>query len=137
MMIHAFPRRHRVLSAVLAALVMAVGRAPAQTPTSPASKATLGTIERLDPRLDDLIPRDAVIETLAEGFDWSEGPVWVPQGKSLLFSDVPRNVVYQWQEGRGLRVFLKPSGYTGSVPRGGEPGSNGLVLDGEGRLVLC
>jgi gluconolactonase len=136
MMIHPFPHR-RILPAVLAVLVVAGGRASAQTPMAPASKATLGTIERLDARLDDLIPRDAAIETLAEGFDWSEGPVWVPRGKYLLFSDVPQNVVYQWQEGRGLRVFLKPSGYTGSIPRGGEPGSNGLLLDGDGRLVLC
>jgi gluconolactonase len=137
MMIPKIPRRPCVLPAVLAVLAVAGVRASAQTPTAPASQATLGTIERLDARLDELIPRDAAIEALAEGFDWSEGPVWVPQGKYLLFSDVPQNVVYRWQEGQGLRTFLKPSGYTGSIPRGGEPGSNGLLLDGEGRLVLC
>ena len=98
---------------------------------------TLGTIERLDPRFDKLVPQDARVERIAEGFDWSEGPVWDRSRKVLLFSDVPMNTVFQWQEGKGVSVFLKPSGYTGSVSRGGEPGSNGLNIDREGRLVLC
>jgi gluconolactonase len=98
---------------------------------------TLGTIERLDPRFDKLVPRDARVERIADGFDWSEGPVWDRARKVLLFSDVPMNTVFQWQEGKGVSAFLKPSGYTGNVPRGGEPGSNGLNMDRDGRLVLC
>jgi gluconolactonase len=94
-------------------------------------------IERLDPRLDRLIAPDAEIEILAEGYEWSEGPVWVKDGSFLLFSDVPRNVILRWKEGEGAREWLKPSGYTGTEPRGGEPGSNGLVIDAEGRLVIC
>jgi gluconolactonase len=123
---------------------------------------TMGTIERKDPRFDKLIPKDAVIEKLADGFVWTEGPVWVhqkahwgsrkvkgsfddhqgevrtwiPDGGFLLFSDIPRNTVFRWKEGQGVSVYLKPSGYTGQTPRGGEPGSNALVLDPEGRLVL-
>lgn len=96
-----------------------------------------GSVERLDPKLDALIPPGAQIEKLAEGFDWSEGPVWVKGGNYLLFSDVPRNVVFRWKEGEGTTEFLFPSGFTGSVSRGGEPGSNGLTLDAFGRLVLC
>ncbi len=98
---------------------------------------TLGTIERLDARFDTLVPKDARVERIAEGFDWSEGPVWDRGRKVLLFSDVPMNTVFQWQEGKDVSVFLKPSGYTGSVPRGGEPGSNGLLMDRDGRLILC
>jgi len=98
---------------------------------------TLGTIERIDPRLDHLVPRDARVERIAEGFDWSEGPVWDRKGRFLLFSDVPQNTVFKWQDGKGVSVFLKPSGYTGSTPRGGEPGSNGLLMDRDGRLILC
>ena len=98
---------------------------------------TFGTIERNDPRFDRLVPRDATIEKLADGFDWSEGPVWVKKGGYLLFSDVPENTVFRWKEGEKVRVFLKPSGYTGAASRGGEPGSNGLNLDPQGRLVLC
>lgn len=98
---------------------------------------TIGTIERLDPAIDSLIPAAAVIEVLAEGFDWAEGPVWIEEGEYLLFSDVPANRIYRWKEGEGVQVWLEPSGYTGEARRGGEPGSNGLLLDGEGRLVLC
>jgi gluconolactonase len=95
-------------------------------------------IERLDPALDKLIDPAAKIETLAEGYDWSEGPIWVKEeGGYLLFSDVPQNVVYKWKEGAGAQPYLKPSGYTGTEPRGGEMGSNGLTLDSNGRLVLC
>ena len=98
---------------------------------------TIGTIERHDNRLDRIIAPDARMERLADGFDWSEGPVWVRDGGYLLFSDVPQNTVFRWKEGAGISVFLKPSGYTGPHPSGGEPGSNGLVLDPQGRLVLC
>src|SRR5262249_1499444 len=62
---------------------------------------------------------------------------WVRDGGHLLFSDVPQNTVYRWKDGAGASVFLKPSGYTGQASRGGEPGSNGLTLDPQGRLVLC
>ncbi|MGA2069410.1 MAG: SMP-30/gluconolactonase/LRE family protein [Thermoguttaceae bacterium] len=126
-----------------------------------ATYPTLGRIERLDPRFDKLVPRDAVLEKLAEGFKWSEGPVWigrpgdgshargvaggpvpgppmaVPPSGYLLFSDIPNNAVMKWKDGEGISVFLKPSGYTGTTPRGGELGSNALTLDVAGRLVLC
>lgn len=99
---------------------------------------TLGKIERRDPAFDDLIGRDAKLEVLATSHDWTEGPVWVPRdGGFLLFSDIPRNSVYKWQEGKGESVFMKPSGGTGrDAPLLKEPGSNGLLLDPDGRLVL-
>lgn len=101
------------------------------------SRPTLGTIERMDSRFDRLVPTGARVERIAEGFDWSEGPVWDRDHNRLLFSDVPMNTVFQWKDGEGVSVFLKPSGYTGQTPRGGEPGSNGLLMDARGRLVLC
>jgi gluconolactonase len=55
----------------------------------------------------------------------------------LIFSDIPDNSIFSWSEKDGVNLYLKPAGYTDSVPRGGEIGSNGLLLDGEGRLVLC
>jgi gluconolactonase len=94
-----------------------------------------GTIDRLDPALDALIPKDAKVERLCEGITWAEGPVW--KDGALLFSDVPGNIVYRWTPGETKAVeFLNPSG--GSSERKGfrEPGSNGLALDNEGRLVL-
>jgi gluconolactonase len=98
---------------------------------------TIGTVIRNDPRLDRLIPPDARIEVLASGFEWAEGPVWVKDGGYLLFSDIPRNSVMKWKEGEGISVFLKPSGYTGVTDYGREPGSNGLLIDAQGRLVSC
>ena len=94
-------------------------------------------IERLDPALDQLIASDAQVEIVADGFDWSEGPVWVKEGGFLLFSDVPKNQIHRWRQGEDARVYMKPSGYTGAAPRGGEMGSNGLAIDPGGHLVLC
>ncbi len=98
---------------------------------------TTGRVERIDPAIDHLIPEDAVIEVLAGGFTWTEGPLWIAEGDFLLFSDIPPNNVHRWTEEEGVTLYLHPSGYTGDMPRGGEPGSNGLLLDADGRLVLC
>ncbi len=62
-----------------------------------------------DPAIDSLIPSDAVIEVLANGFDWAEGPVWIEDGEYLLFSDIPPNRIYRWKEGEGHDVWLEPS----------------------------
>jgi gluconolactonase len=105
------------------------------------AKQIIGAIQRLDPRFDKLIPKDAQLEKIAEGFIWTEGAVWSKPGKCLLFSDIPNNVVIKWEPGKGTSEYLKPSGYTGVKPRGGkagdEPGSNGLFVDSQGRLYLC
>ena len=101
------------------------------------SAETIGSVERLNPRLDDLLSPNAKIEKLAGGFDWSEGPEWVPNGQYLLFTDIPQNTIYKWKEGEGLSVFLRPAGLTGGHPHGKEIGSNGLMLDGNGQLVMC
>lgn len=98
---------------------------------------TMGTFERLDPALDNIIAPGAEAEVIAEGFDWSEGPVWIEDQNMLLFSDVPTNTIYKWTEEKGKEVYLNPSGYTGNEKRGGEMGSNGLLLDPQGNLVLC
>ncbi len=98
---------------------------------------TLGRVERLDPALDKLLAPGATLEILAEGFDWSEGPVWFAPGGYLLFSDVPKNIVWRWREHDGLLEYLRPSGYTGLANNPEESGSNGLTLDNEGRLILC
>ena len=98
---------------------------------------TFGKIHRYEPALDELIPKDAKLEVIASGFDWTEGPVWIKDPGYLLFSDIPRNSVMRWEEGRGTSVHLKPSGYTGNADYGKEPGSNGLTLNSSGQLVSC
>lgn len=98
----------------------------------------VGKIERFNPAIDSILPPNAVIEVLAEGFAWSEGPVWIADGGYLLFTDIPPNKIMRWSEGQKTAdLYLSPSGYTGEKPRGGEPGANGMLLDPSGKLVLC
>ena len=124
------------LAATLALIVACKDARPAQMP-QPVATDVIGSIERRDPRLDALVPPGAVIERLATGYVWSEGPVWRKREGDLLFSDVPNNVVHRWRPGQGVDIFLAKSGYSGDAARGGEPGSNGLTLDRQGRVVLC
>jgi gluconolactonase len=99
---------------------------------------SLGSVERIDPAIDGIISSSAELEILSDGYDWSEGPVWVESEKMLLFSDVPKNTVYKWTEEDSIEVFLKPSGYTGNTnSNSDEEGSNGLALNQDGKLVLC
>ena len=88
-------------------------------------------------KLDDIISEKAQVEVIAQGFIWCEGPLWVEKEQMLLFSDVPANTIYKWTKQKGKEVYLKPSGYTSTVKRGGETGSNGLMLNSKGQLVLC
>ncbi|HEX3602109.1 MAG TPA: SMP-30/gluconolactonase/LRE family protein [Lacipirellulaceae bacterium] len=126
----------RSAAALLAALFFAVLVQKMAMAESP-ERRSIGHIERLDPALDKLIPSDAKIEVIGEGFAWCEGPVWVRDGGFLLFSDIPHNLIVRWGAKNGCRPFIKPAGYTGSDPRGGESGSNGLTMDRGGHLVLC
>lgn len=94
-------------------------------------------IEQFSPLLAKIIDPEAKVEVMGKGFDWTEGPLWVEEHQMLLFSDIPQNSIYKWTEGEGKSLYLKPAGYTGDVPRGGETGSNGLLLNAAGELVLC
>jgi gluconolactonase len=84
-----------------------------------------------------LMPKGAAVETLAEGFQWAEGPAWIADGTYLLLSDVPRNRIYRWRAGdKGAAIFLEPSG--GAATAGfREPGSNGLKPGGRGLLLVA
>ena len=95
-----------------------------------------GTIQRLDPRLDALVPPDAVIEKVAGGYTFTEGPVWDSLNATLFFSDVRGNAVYQWSEADGPGTLLEP------VFEGDREGlalisTNGLTLDANNQLVMC
>jgi gluconolactonase len=117
---------------MLAACVCVASFAQAQVPK------TIGSIERLDAAFDKLVPAGAVIEVLGSGFDWAEGPCWVKDKGFLVFSDIPPNKIMKWDPKGGISVFRERVGYTGSAPfKGEEPGTNGITLDSEGRLVCC
>jgi gluconolactonase len=135
-------RRLFLTVAVLAVISLSAACSMAEKPnTSTAATApstTVGSIARLDPRFEELVPAEAKLEKVAGGFMWVEGPLWNRRESYLLFSDIPNNAVMNWREGKGASLFLKPSGYTGKEPfTGREPGSNGLAYDPQGRLVLC
>jgi gluconolactonase len=122
---------------LLLPVLTAFAAGPVVSETAP--YPTIGQIVRVDPALDGLLPAAAKIEKLAEGFQWAEGPVWMPKEQQLAFSATRENIAYRWREGIGVEVFLHPSGLTDTngVYNGREPGSNGLTIDSEGRLVLC
>jgi gluconolactonase len=96
-----------------------------------------GKIVRLDPALDAIMPRNAKIEKLTSGFQFTEGPVWVRDGGYLLFSDPNANRIYRWSPDGQVSVFRTKSGYAGvDIGEYKQPGSNGLTLDKEGRLTI-
>ncbi|WP_019670111.1 SMP-30/gluconolactonase/LRE family protein [Eudoraea adriatica] len=96
-----------------------------------------GEIEAYEESLWSVIPEASMIEVLAAGHDWTEGPLWLPEQEMLLYTDIPRNAIYSWKEGEEAKMYLKPSGFMGENFEGSEPGANGLLLNSEGELVLC
>ncbi len=100
-------------------------------------QSVITRIERIDATIDSIIPPGATIEKVAEGFQFLEGPVWLPQGE-LLFSDPNANRIYKWSPTGGVSVFKESSGYSGAdVVEYHQPGSNGLTLDSKRRLTIC
>ncbi len=97
----------------------------------------MGSIERLDPAINQIVPANAKLERVATGFNWTEGPVWARTGY-LLFADIRNNRIMQWVPGGTATVFMHPSGYLGATPYPGpESGSNGMTLDPRGRLSVA
>ncbi|MGY8916262.1 MAG: SMP-30/gluconolactonase/LRE family protein [Flavobacteriales bacterium] len=96
-----------------------------------------GAVEYLSEELSSIIKKDAKLEILAEGFEFTEGPLWVEKEKMLLLSDVPANTIYKWTDAEGKQVYVKPGGYTGAQERGGFMGPNGLLLTPDGKLWIC
>ncbi|MBN2314086.1 MAG: SMP-30/gluconolactonase/LRE family protein [Sedimentisphaerales bacterium] len=104
-----------------------------------APHSTIGEVVIFEEGMNEFVASDAKIELLASGLEWSEGPLWIQDaiGGYLLFSDIPRNSIMKWKEREGISLFMKPSGYTGIADYGREPGSNGLMLDRQGRMIFC
>ena len=84
-----------------------------------------------------LIDQNAAFEVLAEGFYWSEGPLWVSSLNALLFSDVPANKIYKWSENDSVEIYLESAGHTGVENIASGKGPNGLLLDMENNLIIC
>jgi len=90
----------------------------------------------LDESAKNIIAPDAEVQELASGFDWTEGPVWVAEGAYLLFSDIPNNKVYKLNAQNDTITYLNPSGCSYQNFKGKEPGSNGLLLNAKGELII-
>lgn len=117
--------------------ILAAVIAPVCCLIAPAQAQNKGTIERLDGGLDTIVPENASIEKLTDGFKWTEGPVWTRAGY-LLFAEIPSNRIMKWAPGGQASTFLSPSGYQGKALYGGpESGSNGMTLDKSGRLTVA
>jgi len=130
---------------LLTVVAMAVSCGGASTPADPPmpeampsaeSVPSAGTIDRLDPAFDALVPQDAVIEHLADGFGFTEGPVWVEEGGPfLLFSDIPGNAIIKWTPGGEVSDFLRPV-FEGAHEEGRLSGSNGITVGPSGDIVF-
>ena len=108
---------------------------PAAEP-EPEPMPVSGTIEWLDPAFDALVPTDAMIEELAGGFGFTEGPAWVDDdGGYLLFSDIPGNRIVRWASDGTVSDFLNPV-YEGEYEEGRIVGSNGIIVDPAGDIVF-
>lgn len=110
---------------------------PKNRETAKSQKASISeVVEILDQEGFTVIDSTAKLEVIGTGFKWTEGPVWIESGNYLLFSDVPNNKVYKIDEQGKTSLYLHPSGYTGTTPNKNQSGSNGLLLDHDGTLVL-
>jgi gluconolactonase len=120
----------RKLSSTATLLVLAGFSIAACAAAPPApTKMVDAKIDRWDPAMDAIVPKDWKIEKLADGFMWAEGPVWVKSGNFLMFTDVPGNKMWKWSAKGGLVKFLDPSGAAAPDPAvWREAGANGLAL---------
>lgn len=123
--------RHRLSTKILLACSAAI----AGTSFAIAQSGT-GTIERLDPTLDAIVPKDAKIEKIAGGFEFIEAPLWRPDGH-IWFSDVLGNVVRSVTPDGNVQVLIKNAGGESKLPHGGYIGPNGMVGDKDGTVLLC
>lgn len=122
---------------ILTFLLALVWMTACQSKLKETSKIHHKCVQVLDNELNSVIDSLAVIDTLADGFTWSEGPLWIDSLQKLIFTDVPENTIYSWDEKHGKQIYLKPSGYTILSKYGGTEGANGLILDQNGQLILC
>jgi gluconolactonase len=83
-------------------------------------------IKIIDPEMESIVAPDAAFEQIAAGMQFTEGPVWMPRERKLVYSDIPADRMYQWSPEDGLSIFREPSHH-----------ANGNILDNEGRLITC
>jgi gluconolactonase len=124
------------LFAVISLAALLAGCSSAPPPAPAAATLGVGSIVRLDPAFDSLVPKDAAIETVAGGFDFTEGPLWRPDGV-VWFSDVVGNVLRSVTPTGQVTVLIQKAGGESSAPAGSFIGPNGMIADKDGYVLLC
>ena len=122
---------------VFVVAVLMVGCSQPPPPAPVAEMHGVGNIVRLDPAFDSIVPKDAIIEKGGGGFQFTEGPLWRPDGQVLWFSDVIGNVVRSITPAGQVEVLIQNSGGQSSAPPGSFIGSNAMVADKDGFVLLC
>jgi gluconolactonase len=121
----------------LAIVLAGCSSTPAPETKPPVAESRgVGNIVRVDPAFDALVPPDAHIEKVAGGFQFTEGPLWRPDGR-LWFSDVQGNVVRSVTPAGQVEVLIPDAGGKSSAPPGSFIGSNGMIADKDGYVLLC
>lgn len=133
-------RRSLVVLASMLVVVMGIATARMNVSASGDEPVVMDSsqakVDRLDPAIDQIVPKGSKLERVATGFKWVEGPVWLHG--SLYFAEIPSDSIRKWTPGTGVSMFLTPSGYEGHTPYGGpESGSNGMTVDNRGRLTVA
>jgi len=127
-----------VICALAATLGCSTAPAPAPEAKTPPPPPSAGSIDRMDAAFDALVPKDPVIEKVATGFTFTEGPLWRPEG-TLWFSDVVGDVVREWNSTTGKVIdILNPAGNLPGVAKASEYGGpNGLAADKDGAVLIA
>jgi gluconolactonase len=84
------------------------------------------SVDIRDPRFVDIVGEEVQLEELGAGFDFTEGPIWNPREKHLIFSDMPGDHMRRWSERDGITTFRRPSNM-----------ANGNTYDSLGRILTC
>lgn len=105
-------------------------------PFNSIAQISTGEVIFIKKSMSKIAAKDAKIEKVADGFKFTEGPVWHKDGY-LLFSDIPSNVIHKYTPKEGVSIYIENSGFVGSGEEKEGPGSNGLTLDGSGNLIIC
>ncbi|MEO5889061.1 MAG: SMP-30/gluconolactonase/LRE family protein [Ferruginibacter sp.] len=130
-------KQNQLLQVLLAAVILISCQGTQPKTVETQQELPKSRIEIIDREALAFLDTTAAVETIGKGFNWTEGPLYIADGDYFIFSDIPENKIFKWKEGEGTSVYLTPSGNTGPPKPNSEQGSNGLVLDPDGNLVLC
>ena len=75
---------------------------------------------------EELVDPAATLTQIGSGYEFTEGPVWVPAEGALLFSDIPGDARWRWTPQRGMELAARPTFK-----------ANGMCLDSDGQLIVC